>query len=144
MLPYAELLPRTSVMVTNGGYGGVQIALSHGVPLVVAGTTEDKPEVAARVAWSGSGINLRSSTPTAEALRRAVQRVLAEPSFRQNAQRLSREFAQYDAVALGTKSIEALIGTAKPRESGHENSSPAGSTATMSRSRTGFESGPRT
>ena len=50
-------------MVTNGGYGGVQIALSYGVPLVVAGTTEDKPEVAARVAWSGAGINLKTATP---------------------------------------------------------------------------------
>ena len=43
------LLPRTDVLVTNGGYGGVQQALAHGVPLVVAGRTEDKVEVAARV-----------------------------------------------------------------------------------------------
>ena len=54
MLPYADLLRKTDVMVTNGGYGGVQMALANGVPLVVAGAREDKPEVAARVAWSGS------------------------------------------------------------------------------------------
>jgi hypothetical protein len=42
-------------MVTNGGYGGVQQALANGVPLVVAGDSEDKPEVAARVRWSGTG-----------------------------------------------------------------------------------------
>jgi UDP:flavonoid glycosyltransferase YjiC (YdhE family) len=30
-------------MVTNGGYGGVQAALANGVPLVVAGATEEKP-----------------------------------------------------------------------------------------------------
>ena len=53
-------------MVTNGGYGAVQRAVSTGVPLVVAGNTEDKPEVAARVAWSGAGINLRTGTPTAD------------------------------------------------------------------------------
>ena len=47
MLPYSELLPKTAVMVTNGGYGGVQKALANGVPLVVAGAREDKPEVAA-------------------------------------------------------------------------------------------------
>ena len=52
-LPYDQLLPHTDVMITNGGFGGVQRALSFGVPLVVAGTTEDKPEVAGRVAWSG-------------------------------------------------------------------------------------------
>jgi len=49
-LPYDQLLPHTDVMITNGGFGGVQHALSFGVPLVVAGTTEDKPEVAGRVA----------------------------------------------------------------------------------------------
>jgi len=108
-LPYSELLPRTSVMVTNGGYGGVQIALSHGVPLVVAGTTEDKPEVAARVAWSGAGINLKTSTPTAEMVRNAVRKTLAEPSFRFHARRLSAEYAQYDAVERGAAAIEKLI-----------------------------------
>lgn len=36
-LPYQWLLPQVDVMVTNGGYGGVQCALAHGVPLVVAG-----------------------------------------------------------------------------------------------------------
>ena len=110
-LPYPELLPRTSVMVTNGGYGGVQIALSHGVPLVVAGTTEDKPEVAARVAWSGAGINLRTSTPTGNMVRNAVRKILVEPAFRLRAQRLAAEYAQYDAVKRGVDAIEKLIPT---------------------------------
>ena len=63
-------------MVTNGGYGAVQRALSMGVPLVVAGNTEDKPEVAARVAWTGAGVNLRTGTPTPSAVRAAVREVL--------------------------------------------------------------------
>ena len=54
-LPYDRLLPRTAVYVTNGGYGGVHVALEHGVPVVAAGRTEDKPDVAARIAWSGAG-----------------------------------------------------------------------------------------
>ena len=33
-LPYAELFAQTDVFVTNGGYGGVQFALAHGVPVV--------------------------------------------------------------------------------------------------------------
>ena len=111
LLPYADLLPRTSVMVTNGGYGGVQIALSHGVPIVVAGTTEDKPEVAARVAWSGAGINLRTSTPSAESVRNAVLEVLSKPAYRLNAKRLAQEYSLYDAVERGTASIEKLVGT---------------------------------
>ena len=46
---YDELLPKTDVFVTNGGYGGVQIALRHGVPIVTSGGKEDKPEVAGRI-----------------------------------------------------------------------------------------------
>lgn len=60
-LPYDHLLPKVDVMVTNGGYGGVQYALAHGVPLIVAGATEDKPEIAARVAFAGVGVNMRTA-----------------------------------------------------------------------------------
>jgi UDP:flavonoid glycosyltransferase YjiC (YdhE family) len=92
-LPYSELLDEVQLMITNGGYGGVQFALSRGVPLVVAGDTEDKPEIAARVAWSGAGINLRTGSPTADAIADAVRRVLTEPEFRVGAQRLRDEMA---------------------------------------------------
>ena len=105
-LSYPDLLPKTSVMVTNGGYGGVQIALSHGVPLVVAGRSEDKPEVAARVAWSGAGKDLRTAKPTANAVRDAVRALLREPSYRARAKALAAEYARYDAVALAVERIE--------------------------------------
>jgi MGT family glycosyltransferase len=98
-LSYPELLPKTSAMVTNGGYGGVQTALAHGVPLVVAGATEDKPEVAARVAWSGAGVNLKTATPTPAQVRSAVRRVLDEPSYRARARALAAEYAAHDALA---------------------------------------------
>ena len=67
LVPYGALLPRVDVMVTNGGWGGVLAALAAGIPLVVAGGDLDKPEVAARVAWSGAGVNLRSGRPSARA-----------------------------------------------------------------------------
>jgi UDP:flavonoid glycosyltransferase YjiC (YdhE family) len=98
MLPYHALMPRTDVMVTNGGYGGVQFALTYGVPMVVAGTTEDKPEVAARVAWSGAGINLRSRRPKPARIRRAVQHVLTNPSYREASRRLQVEADDSDAM----------------------------------------------
>ena len=63
-VPFTELLPLTDLMVTNGGYGGVQLALANGVPLVVAGLTEDKMEVSARVIWSGTGVALKTDTPS--------------------------------------------------------------------------------
>lgn len=108
-VPYQQLLPRTDVVVTNGGFGGVQQALAHGVPLVVAGSTEDKPEVAARVAWSGTGINLRTGRPTPRRLRSAVGTVLRDPRYRGAARRVEREIDDLgDPVAVITRSLEAL------------------------------------
>lgn len=87
-LPYDELLPKTDVLVTNGGYGGVQFALRHGVPLVVAGQTEEKPEVCARVAWSGTGINLRTNRAKPQAVANAVRAVLSDSSYREASSRI--------------------------------------------------------
>ncbi|KMO77156.1 glycosyl transferase [Mycolicibacterium chubuense] len=92
-LPYDELLPRTSVFVTNGGYGGVQYALRFGVPIVATGGKEDKPEVGARVAWSGVGRRIRSEHPSARVLRREILAVLHDGRYRQASARLAAQMA---------------------------------------------------
>jgi len=84
-LPYDRLLPLTSVFVTNGGYGGVHYALEHGVPIVVAGRTEDKVEVSARIAWSGVGIDLRTDAPKPKQVGDAVRTLLADGRYRSRA-----------------------------------------------------------
>lgn len=106
-VPFAQLLPRASALVTNGGYGAVQMALAHGVPMVVAGGSEEKPEIAARVAWCGAGLDLRTGRPRAGKLGRAVDRVLA-PDFAARARELAAECAGHDAPAAAVAAIEAL------------------------------------
>lgn len=107
-IPFANLLPHVDVMVTNGGYGGVQLALAHGVPLVVSGATEDKMEVGARVEWSRTGINLRQRRPSPARIKEAVMQVLTNPLYRENAQRIQREFILYNASKRATMLLEAL------------------------------------
>jgi len=97
-LPHAELLPHVDVMITNGGFGGVQHALARGIPLIVGGDTEDKPEVAARVAWAGAGIDLRTATPKPLQVRRAVEKVLAQQAYRILAQRLATQMSGTSAL----------------------------------------------
>ena len=97
-LPYDQLFPRLDLMVTNGGYGAVQYALAHAVPLVAAGVTEDKPEVTARIAHAGVGINLKTGTPTPTALRAAIRTVLDHDSYRGAATRLAAASARYHAL----------------------------------------------
>jgi MGT family glycosyltransferase len=108
-IPHDLLLPKVDVMVTNGGYGAVQRALATGVPLVVAGNTEDKPEVAARVAWTGAGINLRTGTPTAGAVRAAVREVLNNGRYLRRARDLEVAFARRDGVAEIAALVDEVI-----------------------------------
>jgi len=107
-IPFDHLLPHVDVMVTNGGYGGTQFALAHAIPLVVAGETEDKMEVAARVEWAGAGINLRKQRPSPGEVRDAVKEVLGSPVYRENAKRIQSDFAKYDAPTRAAELLEAL------------------------------------
>lgn len=108
-IPFDQLLPHTDVMVTNGGYGGTQMALAHGVPLVIAGETEDKMEVAARVEWTGAGINLRKQKPSKEEIKKAVWKILINPNYRKNARAIQMDFADYDAAKSAAELLESLI-----------------------------------
>jgi len=70
--------------------------------MVVAGDTEDKPEIAARVAWSGAGVDLGTGHPSDQAVGNAVRAVLEDPTYARAAQRLQAEIAAqhpFDEVA---------------------------------------------
>ena len=97
-VPYSLLMPYVDVMITNGGYGGVHYALANGVPLIVAGDTADKPEIAARVAYTGAGIDLKTGKPSEGAIAAAVRTVLNTPKYRAAAQRLSQNIAASHAL----------------------------------------------
>ena len=87
--------------------------------MVVAGNTEDKPEVAARVAWTGAGINLRTGTPTAGAVRAAVREVLNDRSYLRNARLLEAAFARRDGVAEIATLVDEVI-SESPRWAGDD------------------------
>jgi UDP:flavonoid glycosyltransferase YjiC (YdhE family) len=108
-LHFGEILLDVDVLVALGSFGTVTQALSFGVPMVVAGKGEDKPEVGARVTWTGAGINLATDTPTPGQIRAAVDQILTNPDYRACAQRLRQEFASYDSTKILPRSVEALV-----------------------------------
>lgn len=124
-VPYSELLPHVDVMVSNGGFGSVQLAIAHGVPMVVAGTSEDKKEVTAHVGWSGTGVNLRTGRPTPKAIADAVDRVLREPKFRERAVAMSASAGDRSAAEAAADLLEELAkaGDDTPRATGERGAS---------------------
>ncbi len=128
-IPFDALLPHVDVMVTNGGFGGVQLALAHGVPLVAAGRTEDKVEVAARVAHSGAGVDLRTQTPSAARLREAVSTVLAEPRYTLAARRIQGEIHHAGREDRAADLLEMLAATENERRAGRPAPAAGGQVA---------------
>jgi MGT family glycosyltransferase len=106
-LDFSKVLPNVDVLVTFGGYGTVTQALNFGVPMVVAGQTEDKPENGARVAWTGTGLYLRTDNPTIHQVRGAVEYVLSEPKYREAALKMALEFRSFNAA----REIRYVLGT---------------------------------
>jgi UDP:flavonoid glycosyltransferase YjiC (YdhE family) len=120
-LAYDELLPRTDVFVTNGGYGGVQYALRYGVPIVATGGKEDKPEVGGRVVWSGVGRRIRKEQPRPQALRRAIHEVLHEPRYRDASRRIAADMA----ASPGLDGLAAIIDDLSRQEANGDDPEPA-------------------
>jgi UDP:flavonoid glycosyltransferase YjiC (YdhE family) len=98
-LPYEALLPRAHAYVTNGGFGGTQQALRAGVPVVIAGDTDDKPLVAARVAWRNVGVDLRTGRPAPSQIKEAVYRVLTDQTMRHAVDELAVKYHEADPIA---------------------------------------------
>ncbi|XVU27165.1 glycosyltransferase [Actinoplanes sp. CA-054009] len=97
-LRYGDVLPHCAAFVTNGGYGGLHAAMEHGLPIVVAGETEEKRETAARVRWSGVGVDLRTGRPRPERVRAAVRAVLADPRYRDRSRAIGADISAAPGV----------------------------------------------
>lgn len=112
-LPYHVLLPRLRLLVTNGGYGSITQALSHSVPLVCAGQTEDKKDTAARVAWAGAGIDLGTDSPSPRQVGEAAARILDDDgddvSYREQAARLGSELDKLGGASTVCSLLEELV-----------------------------------
>ena len=104
-IPYTAVLPQIDLLITNGGFGGVLLALAHGVPLLVAGDSEEKPEIAARIAHAGVGINLATSQPDARLIAAAACEILGNQAYRARVGAVARELGIIDAVGV----IEAVL-----------------------------------
>lgn len=109
-LPYDLLFPKTDVFVTNAGFGGVQFALSHGVPIDAAGQGAASPTSPCACSGRASDSTSGPAPPSADAIRAVVERLLVEPGFRARA----REIAAHNAELRTMDVIEQELEAAAP------------------------------
>ena len=114
--PQLDLLQRATLTITHAGLNTTLESLSYGVPLVAIPITNDQPGVAARIAWSGCGEFIPVKKVTTNRLRQTVQKVLSEPSYRQNALKLQADIRQAGGAERAVILIEQAMTTGKPVE----------------------------
>ncbi|KAJ4993422.1 udp-glucuronosyl udp-glucosyltransferase [Stagonosporopsis vannaccii] len=108
-IPYDLLLPMVDALVNNGGYGAVIKALEHGVPLVVGGEGQDKAITNAIVQWSGVGVHVGGRSPGLKSIRDGIEKILADASYKQKAEAMSKNFERYDAATVIDGVIQGIV-----------------------------------
>jgi UDP:flavonoid glycosyltransferase YjiC (YdhE family) len=118
------IIARASLVITHGGHGTAMRSLKYGVPMVVMpGLAHDQAVIAALMEEWGTGIAMPgdvafgsagdavtlSREESVAALRNAVQKILATPSYRDNAKKRAAMLAGVDGAANAAKEIEALL-----------------------------------
>jgi len=108
-IPFDEIMPYASVYVTNGGYGGTLLSIKNKLPMVAAGIHEGKSEICARIGYFKLGLNLATDTPTPEQVKEAVNKILADSSYKAHISRLADEINTYDAIETSAGYVAGLI-----------------------------------
>src|SRR6266481_1592353 len=104
--PQIELLKRAALCITHAGLNTALEALAQGVPMVAIPIGYDQPGVAARIAYHGVGEFVEVGDLTAERLSDLIQRVQANPSYRDRARYFQRVIARTHGLDLAADVIE--------------------------------------
>jgi zeaxanthin glucosyltransferase len=113
-VPQLQLLERAQLMVAHAGMNSALECLSYGVPMVAIPITHDQPNIAQRIAWTGTGTVVPLQTLTVERLRDAVKGVLADPSYRTAALHLQQEIQQVNGLDRAADLVASVIDTGAP------------------------------
>lgn len=108
-LHYDALLPYVDAFVYNGGYGGLLHSLSHSVPVIIAGDSEDKPIVAIRAEAAGVAINLKTGQPNVKQIKEAVNTVIGNPKFHEALKKIRIELEAHNSLAILEESIMEIV-----------------------------------
>lgn len=109
-LPHAEVMPTVSMVVGHGGHSTTMLALAHDLPLLVLpmNLVFDQPLIGQAIQRLGAGLTIPSRSRQPE-IRAAVQRLLADDAFRQEAARLGAVIREGHGTRAAADLLLALI-----------------------------------
>jgi UDP:flavonoid glycosyltransferase YjiC (YdhE family) len=104
-VPQADVMPYAAAMICHGGSGTVRAGLAAGIPMAVLPLFADQPHNARRVTELGAGLTLDSASRAGD----AVRWLLADPGYREAAQRVAAATRQLPAVDEAVGIVSALV-----------------------------------
>ncbi len=113
-IPQGLLLPHCDVAVNQGGFSTITGILNAGLPMVVIPISADQPINAACCAARDVGVMFGPEERTPEMIRSAVRAVLAEPTYRRNAERVRDEMAALPGTDYAVELLEQLAAEKRP------------------------------
>lgn len=109
-VPQTSVLRHTDVMVTHGGISTIDECVMNCVPtLVYCGFETDMGGTTARVVHHGIGIAGNREQDSTAVIRGHLDRLLHDPGFRDNLERLRRCYAAYAEDRVAERAVEALL-----------------------------------
>ncbi|MFV0537388.1 MAG: glycosyltransferase [Dysgonomonas sp.] len=108
-IPQLKLIPLMDAVVCHGGQNTVSETLSCAKPLVVLPIAYDQSYVAGTVVDSGSGIRLNFNRFKAQHLRDAVNEVLTDTKYAENAKTIQKSFEEAGGVVKAVKLLENIL-----------------------------------
>lgn len=112
--PQMELLKQASLTITHAGLNTVLESLNNGVPMVAIPITSDQPGTAARLTWTGAGVTVPLVRLNVSRLRVAIQEVLSQDFYKNNASRLQAAIQRAGGVKRAADIVELAISKEKP------------------------------
>jgi MGT family glycosyltransferase len=110
-IAHTELFPHTDVVITTGGAGTILTALEAGIPLLIVPTEWDKADNAQRVVEAGAALRISPGRCSPKRLRAAVERLLSDPNYRENAKGLAQILKGLNGPRKAAELIEAQFPT---------------------------------
>ncbi len=112
--PQLEILQKAQLTITHAGLNTTLESLSYGVPMVAIPIANDQPGVASRIGWTETGVVIPVKKLTVLKLRNAVQTVLSESKYRNNAKKMQVSMQNSGGVKQAADIVEQAIATGKP------------------------------
>ena len=112
--PGSKLLEKSQALIFHGGNGTMYQGLAAGVPMIALPCHLEQDICAEMVVKRGVGLSFKPWRVSGRRLTEALDRILEEPAFRENAQRYSAEVRNANGAERAADILEAAAREGKP------------------------------